>query len=250
MLQAVVFDLDLDGVLLDSERLWGEARRAVTASHGAVWRPGAAQAMRDTSSSESSVHVREELGDLADDERGRRTVDLVVAELLARYERALPLLPGALDVVRRLAAQWPIAVASSSNRGVVDRVLDLSGLRNCFAVTMSSEDSAHGKPSPDVHLAAARALDAAPEGCAAIEGSANGIRAAIAARMHVVVVPNLHVPPPSEVLGRADLVVGTLRDVTVEALGALGDPDVRVDEQERESFPASDPHSDWAGPGH
>ena len=121
-----------------------------------------------------------------------RIVDLIVADLLARYRRDLPLLPGAVDAVRRLAAHWPLAVASSSNRVVIEEVLDRSGLRACFDAIVSSEEVAHGKPSPDVYLAATRRLGVPARDCAAVEDSANGIRAAAAARLHVVVVPNSH----------------------------------------------------------
>ncbi|MGH8988738.1 MAG: HAD family hydrolase, partial [Acidimicrobiales bacterium] len=156
-----------------------------------------------------------------------RIVDLVLADLLARYEHDLPLLPGALDAVSRLAARWPLALASSSNRVVIEEVLDRSGLHACFDAVVSSEEVAHGKPSPDVYLAAARALGAAPERCAAVEDSANGIRAAAAALMHLVVLPNPHFRPPDELLAQADMVIATLSDLTVSALEAIGAQDRR-----------------------
>lgn len=243
VLQAVVFDLD--GVLVDSEQLWDAARRSVVTRQGGKWRPDATGAMQGMSSLEWSRYLREELGVPLDEEE---IVDLVVYDLLASYERDLPLVAGAAELVRRIGAQWPLALASSSNRVVIDRVLELSGLREFFGVTVSSEEVAHGKPSPDVYLAAARALDVPAEDCAAIEDSANGIRSALAARMHVVVVPNLHFPPPDDVLQRADLVLPALDDLTVGELEAVGNTEARLDEQEIESFPASDPHSDWAGP--
>ncbi len=244
MLQAVVFDLD--GVLLDSEQIWDEARRVVAADHGTPWHDDATAAMLGMSSPEWSRYLREHLGVPLGE---ARIVELVCDHVLDRYERDLPLLPGALDAVRRLAVQWPLGLASSSNRVVIDRVLDLSGLRSCFDVTVSSEEVAHGKPSPDVYVAAVRALDVPPEQCAAVEDSTNGIRAALAARMHVVVVPNPHFPPAKELLARADLVVSTLDELTVGALEAVAGVETSLDEQEAESFPASDAHSDWAGPG-
>jgi HAD superfamily hydrolase (TIGR01509 family) len=242
MLQAVVFDLD--GVLLDSEHLWDAARRSLVAREGGTWRDDATEAMQGMSSPEWSRYVREQLGvPLAEE----RIVQIVVADLLARYRRDLPLLPGAVDAVRRLDAQWPLALASSSNRIVIEEVLDRSGLRGCFDAIVSSEEVAHGKPSPDVYLAATRALGAPAQDCAAVEDSANGIRAAAAARMHVVVVPNPHFPPPEDALANADLVIATLDELSVDVLAAMGGSEARLDEQEAESFPASDPHSDWAG---
>lgn len=244
MLQAVVFDLD--GVLLDSEQLWDAARREVAAAKGGTWRDDATDAMQGMSSPEWSRYMREQLHVALDDEQ---IVDLVVAALLARYEDHLPLVPGAADAVRRLSPQWPLGLASSSNRVVIERVLELSGLRDHFRVTVSSEEVPRGKPSPDVYLAAARSLDdVLPSECVAVEDSASGIRAALGARMHVVVVPNPHFPPAEDLLGRVDLVLASLDGLTVEALESIGDVESRLDEEEAESFPASDPHSDWAGP--
>ncbi len=243
---------DLDGVLIDSEQLWDAARRSVAADHGGKWHDGATEAMQGMSSPEWSRYMREQLQVTLTE---RQIVDLVVASLLARYEVGLPLLPGAVAAVHRLAAQWPLGLASSSNRVVIERVLDLSHLRSSFEVTVSSEEVARGKPFPDVYLAAARMLGVPAEDCAAVEDSASGLRAAVAARMRVVVVPNPHFPPPEVELRQVDLVITTLDALTVDALEALGDTgeglDERQDEQdeqEMESFPASDPHSDWAGP--
>jgi len=244
VLQAVVFDLD--GVLLDSEQLWDAARRAVVADHGGQWRDEATGAMQGMSSPEWSAYMRSRLG-VATSEA--RIVELVVSDLLAHYDHELPVVPGATEVVRRLGAQWPLALASSSTRVVIDHVLGLAALGDAFGVTVSSEEVARGKPAPDVYLAAARGLDVTPGGCAAVEDSTSGIRAALAARMRVAVVPNPHFPPPDDVLASADLVVHGLIELTVDVLGALGGVDARLDEEEAESFPASDPHSDWAGEG-
>jgi HAD superfamily hydrolase (TIGR01509 family) len=243
VVQAIVFDLD--GVLLDSEQLWDAARRALVERQGGRWREDATTAMQGMSSKEWSRYLHEQLGVPLGPEE---ITQLVVADVLDRYERELPLQPGAVDAVRRLGARWPVGLASSSNRVVIERVVVLAGLRDVFRVIVSSEEVVHGKPSPDVYLAAARELGRAPEDCVAVEDSANGIRAAVAARMHVVVVPNRHFPPPHDLVASADLVVDTLDGLTVDAVGSLGDGESRLDEQEVESFPASDPHSDWAGP--
>jgi HAD superfamily hydrolase (TIGR01509 family) len=248
VIRAVVFDLD--GLLLDSEGLWDRARREVAADHGGAWREDSTQAMQGMSSTEWSQYMQEELGvDLTSE----RIVALVVDDLLERYRVGLPYLPGAPDAVRRLGARWPLAVASSSNRVVIDTVIAVSGLGDLFHATVSSEEVPRGKPAPDVYLEAVRMLGQPPGQCAAVEDSANGILSALAAGMEVVAVPNREYPPAASVLSQAHLVVETLADLRVEAvedLGAKRDEAIedRIDEEERESFPASDPHSDWAGP--
>lgn len=251
MIRAVVFDLD--GVLLSSEELWDEARREVTAEHGGRWQTGATSAMQGMSSLEWSAYLRDELGvDLSTD----RIVELVTDRLFDHYRYGLPFLPGASDAVRRMAGRWPLALASSSNRTVIDKVLSLSALEDCFSVTVSSEEVPRGKPEPDVYLEAARRLGRPAPDCAAIEDSANGIRSAVVAGLHVVAVPNRDYPPSESALAEAQLVLKSITDLTVANVEELdgaeprsrGHLDEEEDEAEAASFPASDPHSDWAGP--
>jgi HAD superfamily hydrolase (TIGR01509 family) len=213
VIQAVVFDLD--GVLIDSERLWDQARREVVAQHQGHWRTEATTAMQGMSSVEWSRYLRDDLGvQLQVDQ----IVDLVVQDLLGRYARGLPLIPGAVAAVRRIGRRWPLGLASSANRVVIDEVLALAGLRDAFGATVSSEEVPQGKPAPDVYLEAARRLGQPPSACAAVEDSGNGIRSAAAAGMHVVAIPNRDYPPPADALARADLVLDTVSDLTVEKL--------------------------------
>src|SRR5206468_9346172 len=130
----------------------------------------------------------------------------VVRRMLARYRELLPLLPGALEAAQRLGERWPLALASSSNRELIDAFVEVTGLD--FRVTVSSEEVPRGKPAPDVFLEAARRLAVAPERCAAIEDSAHGIRSARAAGMRVVAIPNAHYPPPAQALALAHAVLG------------------------------------------
>jgi HAD superfamily hydrolase (TIGR01509 family) len=142
----------------------------------------------------------------------------VVRRLEARYREQLPLVPGAVEAVERLAARWPLGLASSSNREVIDLALEVSGMDKFFRATVSSEEVARGKPAPDVYLEAARRLGVAADRCAAIEDSHNGIRAAKAAGMRVVVIPNPHFPPGDDALAQADVVLGSLDELTPEAV--------------------------------
>lgn len=213
VLQAVVFDLD--GVLIDSEPEWDRARRQVAAGHGGTWRDEATAAMQGMSSVEWSRYMRDILGIRLASER---ISDLVVANLLGRYRERLPLIPGAGEAVHRLGQRWPLGLASSANRVVIDTVLAIAGLQDAFRATVSSEEVRHGKPAPDVYLEAARRLGQPSRSCGAIEDSANGIRSAAAAGMRVVAIPSREYPPPESVLASASEVVTSLADLTVELL--------------------------------
>jgi HAD superfamily hydrolase (TIGR01509 family) len=210
---AVVFDLD--GVLLDSEQAWDDARRDLVAETGREWTGTATRDMMGMSSREWPVYVRDALG-------VPLTADAinadVVRRVLGRYRAELPLLPGAREAVERMAARWPIALASSSNREVIDEVLDAMGVAGRFAATVSSEEVGRGKPAPDVYLEAARRLGADPAASVAIEDSENGIRSAHAAGLRVLAVPNPHFPPAAEAVALAEAVLPDLGALTPDAV--------------------------------
>lgn len=171
------------------------------------------------SSPEWSAYIREQLGVKLDDEQINREVVSRIEEL---YRTRLPVLPGAVEAVRALYARWPLALASSSNREIIDLVLDLAGLADLFVVTVSSEEVARGKPAPDVYLEAARLVGVEAHRCVAIEDSSNGVRAAVAAGMAVIAVPNHHYPPDQDALALAAAVVETTGEVTPELVERVG----------------------------
>jgi HAD superfamily hydrolase (TIGR01509 family) len=206
---AVIFDLD--GVLMDSEQRWNGAKEALVREAGGRWRDEAATTMMGMSSPEWSAYLRDVLGVPMDAEAISRDV---VRRMEDGYRRELPLLPGAADAVRALAERWPLGLASSSNREIIDLVLELSGFGDAFRVTISSEEVAHGKPAPDVYLAAARGLGVDPARCVAIEDSSNGMRAAAAAGMTVIAVPNPHYAPDPDALSLAAASVTVVGEVT------------------------------------
>jgi HAD superfamily hydrolase (TIGR01509 family) len=209
--EAVVFDLD--GVIVDSEQVWDEVRELYVREAGGTYTDQSARDMMGMSSPEWSHYMAESLGVPATSEEINAAI---VERMLARYGEAPPLLPGAVEAVRRIGARLPLAIASSSNRELIEVVLRASGLASEFAATVSSEEVPRGKPSPDVYLEAARRLGAAAARCGAVEDSHNGIRSAKAARMHVVAVPNPHYPPDAESLGLADVVVPSIAELQVE----------------------------------
>ena len=216
MIEAVVFDLD--GVLLDTEELWDEARRQIADERGGRWREDAQRAMMGMSSPEWSRYMHEEVG--VPDPPEQITAE-VVRRLEELYRQRLPLIPGALDAVRRLAAHRPLAIASSSNRPLIDLFLELTGTAGLFRATVSSEEVERGKPAPDVYLEAARRLGVDPTRCAAIEDSENGIRSAAAAGMKVVAIPNSVFPPGDEALTLAAVVVASLEELRPALLESL-----------------------------
>jgi HAD superfamily hydrolase (TIGR01509 family) len=216
MVAAIVFDLD--GVLIDSEEVWARVRRAYALAHGGRYPDEADRAMQGMSSLEWSRYMHEELGvPLEASAISGQVADLVAQE----YHRALPLLPGAVDAVRGLAARWPLALASSANRSLIDLVLRDSGLAPCFAATVSSEEVPRGKPAPDVYLEAAERLDVEAAACAAVEDSSNGLRSAAAAGMRVVAVPNRAYPPADDALALADVVLDGVAELTPSVVESL-----------------------------
>jgi HAD superfamily hydrolase (TIGR01509 family) len=224
MPEAVIFDLD--GVLVDSEQIWNGVKEQLVRETGGRWRDEAPHTMMGMSSPEWSVYLRDDLGVPMEAAAINREV---VRRMDDGYRRALPLLPGASDAVRALAARWPLALASSANRELIDLVLELAGFADAFRMTVSSEEVARGKPAPDVYLAAADGLGVDPARCVAIEDSSSGLRAAAAAGMKVIAIPNPHYAPDPDALALAAAAVPVVGDVTpsLVELVAGGEADER-----------------------
>jgi HAD superfamily hydrolase (TIGR01509 family) len=215
VIEAVVFDMD--GVLIESEEIWDAIREAYVRERGGRYDAEVQRAMMGMSSTEWSRFLHETAG--VPDEPAAINAE-VVRRMLEAYREHLPLIPGAVDAVKRLAERYPLAVASSSNRPLIDAVLEVAGLAPYFAATVSSEEVPRGKPAPDVYLEAARRLGVAAERCAAVEDSHGGIRAAKAAGMFVIAFPNPTYPPDEESLAQADVVIRSLDELTPELIAS------------------------------
>jgi HAD superfamily hydrolase (TIGR01509 family) len=213
---AVIFDMD--GVLVDSEAVWDEVRKEFTEESGGHWHDEAQRDMMGMSSVEWSRYVRDRLGVEMDPDQ----ISMAVADRVADvYREKLPLLPGAVEAVKSVSEEWRLGLASSSNRHVIDLVLDLAGIDDAFQVTVSSEEVGAGKPAPDVYLEAAKRLGVDPGACIAIEDSTNGIRSAHAAGMAVIAVPNQDFPPEPVAVKLADETIESLTELTPATVRAL-----------------------------
>jgi HAD superfamily hydrolase (TIGR01509 family) len=217
VIEAVVFDLD--GVLIDSEPVWEQVRRGLVTERGGHWAADAQRRLMGMSTPEWARYLSEDLGvGLPPGE----VAALVTERMAARYREHIPLLPGAAGAVRRLAARWPLGLASSAPAVLIETVLQAAGLRPDFQVTMSTEQVPHGKPAPDIYLAVAGRLGVTAAGGAAVEDSSNGLRSAAAAGLRVIAVPRPEYPPDPGALGQASLVLPGLDGLTPDAVAALG----------------------------
>lgn len=217
MIEAVVFDLD--GVLIDSEPVWEQVRRGLVTERGGHWASDAQRRLMGMSTPEWARYLSEDLGvGLPPGE----VAAIVTDRMAARYREHIPLLPGAVDAVRRLAARWPLGLASSAPAVLIETVLQSAGLRADFQVTMSTEQVPRGKPAPDIYLAVAGGLGVAAASCAAVEDSSNGLRSAAAAGLRVIAVPRPQYPPDPDALAQAGLVLPGLGELTPDAVSALG----------------------------
>ena len=217
VIEAVVFDLD--GVLIDSEPVWEQVRRQVVAEHGGHWDDDTQDRLMGMSTGEWSRYLSSGLGVRLPPVK---VAQVVIGAMAARYREHLPLMPGAVDAVRRMASRFTLGLASSAPRSLIDTVLDTAALRSFFQAAMSTEEVARGKPAPDIYLAVAGRLGVGPAAAAAVEDSSNGLRSAAAAGLTVIAVPHPRYPPAPDAIKAARLVLPSLAELTVDKVAALG----------------------------
>lgn len=216
MVAAVIFDLD--GVIVDSEPVWEEVRRAYVSAHGGTWQADSQRRMMGMSTGEWSRYLSEELGV---DRTAEQVATEVVTEMSRRYAHRVPLIDGGVDAVRRTAGRWPLGLASSSPTRLIRTALDATGLSDTFDATLSTEETRHGKPAPDVYLAVAERLGVDPARCVAVEDSANGVRSAAAAGMAVVAVPHGAYPLEPDAERLAAVVLSSIDELTPEVVATV-----------------------------
>ncbi|MGW5669737.1 HAD family hydrolase [Micromonospora sp. NPDC003776] len=217
MVDAVLFDLD--GVIVDSEPVWEEVRRAYVAAHGGTWQPDTQRRLMGMSTGEWAAYLSGELGV---DRPAEQVATEVVAEMTRRYAEHVPLIDDADAVVRRMAARWPLGLASSSPTRLIAAALAATGLADAFGATLSTEETARGKPAPDVWLAVAERLGVNPARCVAVEDSSNGVRSAASAGMRVVAVPHGSYPLDPDAERLAAVLLPSIDALTPDVVERLG----------------------------
>ncbi len=217
MIEAVIFDLD--GLLVDSEPHWNEARRQMAIEHGKEWTPDDQKACMGVSTLTWADYMIQRLElELSPDQ----VVSRIVGMMQALYARQIPYLPGAIEAVDLAAQYYPTALASGSYHSLIDAVTNDAPMRGKFKVIVCSDEVPAGKPAPDVYLKTAHQLGVKTENCICLEDSANGIRAGKAAGMKVIAVPDHRSSPPQEVLRQADMVLSTLHEFGLQVIRSLG----------------------------
>jgi HAD superfamily hydrolase (TIGR01509 family) len=209
-IQAVIFDMD--GVLVNTEEYWWEARVAFADRLGKHWSFDDQRAAMGRNTVEWAHVMQQRLQiDMPLDE----IIEQVRGEVINRLEAHLPLLPGAIEAVQSAASAYRVALASGSPTQVIDKVMSMTGLDRVFEFIVYGDNIARGKPEPDIYLETARQLVLEPARCLGIEDSANGIRALKAAGMYALAVPSPGFPLPDDVLAIADRELPSLEAFSV-----------------------------------
>ena len=217
MIKAVIFDMD--GLLVDSEPVWDSARKWVADGAGKPWNASDHDAVMGVSTSEWADYMIERL-EL--NMSAQEVIDTVIGRMVEMYRAGVPYFPGAVALVDRTAADYRTALASGSHPTLIEAVTADPPMEGKFEVIVAADEVGAGKPAPDVYLEAAERLGVDPQDCVCLEDSGNGILSGAAAGMKVIAVPDPRFPPAAEKLGRADVVVASLSEVSPELIHRLG----------------------------
>jgi HAD superfamily hydrolase (TIGR01509 family) len=197
----VIFDLD--GVVADTEHFWDASWGQYSRDHGAPWTHDDSLGLQGLSVPEWSARLAEHIGGGTAAQAATFCIDYILAAL-DRGEGKL--MDGAREMIEYAFRHGPVGLATSSARPLIDHLLHSNDVDWMFSATVSSEEVPRGKPSPDVYLEAARRLGLADRPAIGIEDSGNGIRAAHAAGLFVLAIPNRQFPPAPDALDLADVV--------------------------------------------
>lgn len=211
----------MDGLLVDSEPYWDEARQMLVVDAGLDW---------NWTLEDQDVVMGNSTAGWVNYLRKRFALDMspleveqgVVANMLKLYRRRIPFLVGARRAVRLSATQFRVGLASGSPPGLIQTVIDDEALQGKFEVVLSGDAFAQGKPAPDIYLAAAAQLGLEPQQCVCLEDSGNGILAGKRAGMRVIAVPDERFSPAAEKLAEADVVLESLEQFSLKLVAGLG----------------------------
>ena len=213
--QAIIFDMD--GTLMETEEQWDVVRRQLAAEAGVPWPDEATKAMMGMSTQEWSAYLVTDVGlPMTPEEAAEKTID----GMAAHHRAGVELLPGAIESVKRMAKRYPIAIASSSPRRLIDAGVEAMCIGNLLGATVSTEEVGAGKPAPDGFLRAAELLGVDPTACVAVEDSTNGVLSALAAGMAVVCIPPTFHAPSDDVLARTT-VLTSLDELSLDVIAAM-----------------------------
>ncbi|MBN1681049.1 MAG: HAD family phosphatase [Anaerolineae bacterium] len=216
MIEAVVFDMD--GLLIDSEPLWQRARIEAFGAGRLRWTEEDQQAVMGTSTIGWATMLAERLEhEYTVDE----VIDRVTDQMIRFYHTLTPVMPGAVELLEQLNGHLPLGLASGSPYRLIDAALAGAGWTGVFSEVMSSDEVAQGKPAPDIYLEIARRLDVPAGAIAIFEDSANGILAGHAAGVRVIAVPGDYASPQADVLDKADRVIQSLHDFSLDMLDLM-----------------------------
>jgi len=220
----VIFDMD--GLMLDTEVIAKACWERAFARTGHTMTPEMYGLMIGRNKRGCAELLRGLIGPEFDFDATYTQSGLFYEEHIARH--GLPLKPGVVELLRELAGrQVPLAVATSTRQPKAQERLEQAGLLGFFAAVITGDEVAHGKPAPDIYLEAARRLGIDPARSFALEDSHAGVRAAHAAGLKVIMVPDL-LPATEEIAALTHRVVpslqevrGLLNDLAVSGSGGL-----------------------------
>ena len=209
MISAVVFDMD--GLLIDTEPLWFRARSELFQAYGLTW----TEADQVKCMGVSTAAWTELMADRLDGRLAPAEITADIVNRMVAYYQAgeVELLPGAQAALELCRSNYPVGLASGSHKRLLAAAVEGMQWQSFFDEILSSDDCATGKPAPDVYLEVMRRLGVQPAETAVIEDATSGILAGYAAGARVIAVPNRHLPPPDEVLSKADVVIDTLESL-------------------------------------
>ena len=217
MIKAIIFDMD--GLLIDSEPKWDQARADMAKRLGKSWDRKDHEAVMGVSTEEWAIYMRDTWNiDMSLED----IVEEIVSRMRDYYREQIPFRKNALASVELAAEHYRAALASGSERSLIDIVTTSDELAGKFEVVLSADQVERGKPHPDVYLETAKRLRVEPEYCLCLEDSKNGMLAGLNAGFKVIGIPDKEFPVDEEVLDRVDVVLDSLDAFTLKLIEGLG----------------------------